>query len=139
MSACGIRLSASFPCSGYRAIPVLAPRSIRLPSIVSDSDMTSVTFLAATWAPPSVCSGKSTANSSLPQSRHHVGSALERAPEPGSYLAEEQIPNGMTKRVIDILEAIQIDGQNCKAPVGSPRRAHRLPQPVHEKASGRAE
>src|SRR5438128_48594 len=105
--------------------PAAAPDSSPKSTPAADRAMPTLAVTTTCW-PPATGIGAVTAWRS--RRAHH---ALEA---PG-HLDEEVVADGVAERVVDHLEAVEVEEQHRHAPRPAPRPGQRLAQPVHEQAA----
>src|SRR6185503_17379585 len=85
-------------------------------------------FSATTWQSPSWCTSGITTTNSSPPWRASV-SALRTQPAM-RRLAQHGVAGAVAERVVDLLEAVQVDHHHRDARIAALREKHRLAQAV---------
>ena len=126
MSAIFNRLSGLVPCSGASAMPMLVPILTSLPSISNGFAKISIIRSAS-----SACGFALVGFAALNDGKfvaaepcQHVGFPQQRL-EPGRCLPQQRVARGMAERIVDVLEAVEIEqqhGERIAAPALARRR-----------------
>ena len=112
-------------------MPMLALTISGRPSATNGCCRSCSTLRAASSARFTSVAGNSTANSSPPR-RATVSDARKRAAQARRHFLQNQIAGVMAERVVDLLEAVEIDQQHGEALLIAMRAQDRLLQPIEE-------
>ena len=135
MSARWSRSATSSPCSGAMAMPALAVTAKVRPSILIGFCISTL----SSWTIATARSGSVTSEMTRRTRRRrggHGGAAGDRAEQTFGDFAQEAVPDGVTERVVDVLEAVDVqqhDGDPAALAQRGPARVKkriRLGSPV---------